>query len=84
MIQRRNREAPNYHLGLCGNLPSTNPEFAKWLAESGIEEFSVTPDALIPALLGVTGEKPDGKQTITTFTVKGEILVNGELVETYA
>lgn len=84
LIQRRNREAPNYHLGLCGNLPSTNPEFAKWLAESGIEEFSVTPDALIPALLGVTGEKPDGKQTITTFTVKGEILVNGELVETYA
>ena len=56
LIQRRNREAPNYHLGLCGNLPSTNPEFAKWLAESGIEEFSVTPDALIHALLGVTGE----------------------------
>lgn len=77
----QNETNKEFHLGLCGNLPSTNPEFAKWLAEAGIDEFSVTPDALIPALLGVTGETPEGKQTITTFTSKGEILVNGELVE---
>ena len=75
LIQRRNREKPNFHLGLCGNLPSTNPEFAKWLVEAGIEEFSVTPDALIPALLGVTGETPEGKQIITTHTATGEIIV---------
>ena len=75
LIQRRNREKPNFHLGLCGNLPSTNPEFAKWLVEAGIEEFSVTPDALIPALLGVTGETPEGKQIITTHTAIGEIIV---------
>lgn len=75
LIQRRNREKPNFHLGLCGNLPSTNPEFAKWLVEAEIEEFSVTPDALIPALLGVTGETPEGKQIITTHTATGEIIV---------
>lgn len=75
LIQRRNREKPNFHLGLCGNLPSTNPEFAKWLVEAGIEEFSVTPDALIPALLGVTGETPEGKQVVTTYTTTGEVII---------
>lgn len=74
LIQRRNRECPDFHLGLCGNLPSTNPEFAKWLVDAGIEEFSVTPDALIPALLGVTGETPEGKQNITVFTTTGEVI----------
>lgn len=75
LIQRRNREKPDFHLGLCGNLPSTNPSFARWLVEAGIEEFSVTPDALIPALLGVTGEIPDGKQSIVTHTATGEVIV---------
>lgn len=84
LINRRNKyqekNNKHFHLGLCGNLPSTDPKFAKWLADSGIEEFSVTPDALIPALLGVTGEKPEGKQTITTFLSDGGVLVNGEAV----
>jgi len=55
-----------------------NPEFAKWLVDAGIDEFSVTPDALIPALLGVTGETPDGKQNITVYTAEGEVFVNGQ------
>lgn len=75
LIEKRNAEKPNFHLGLCGNLPSTNPEFAKWLVEAGIDEFSVTPDALIPALLGVSGESPEGKQSITIVTTSGEIIV---------
>ena len=78
LIQERNTTKPEFHLGLCGNLPSTNPEFAKWLVDAGIDEFSVTPDALIPALLGVTGETPDGKQNITVYTAEGEVFVNGQ------
>jgi len=78
LIQERNTTKPEFHLGLCGNLPSTNPEFAKWLVDAGIDEFSVTPDALIPALLGVTGETPDGKQNITVYTAEGEVFINGQ------
>jgi len=33
---------------------------------------------LIPALLGVTGETPDGKQNITVYTAEGEVFVNGQ------
>lgn len=84
LIQRRNRYQQEtdktFHLGLCGNLPSTDPRFAKWLSESGIEEFSVTPDALIPALFGVTGQSPEGKQTVTEFMPDGSILTDGELI----
>jgi pyruvate,water dikinase len=80
LISRRDKHAPNFHLGLCGNLPSTDPSFAKWLAESGINEFSVTPDALIPALLGVTGDSPDGKITKTTIKSDGSVWVNGQQV----
>lgn len=84
LISRRNRHQIDnntvFHLGLCGNLPSTDARFANWLASSGIEEFSVTPDALIPALLGVTGDSPEGKQTVTTFLGDGSVLVNGEAV----
>ena len=33
-------------VGLCGQAPSDHPEFARWLAEIGIDSISVTPDAL--------------------------------------
>ena len=33
-------------VGLCGQAPSDHPEFAKFLADAGIDSVSVTPDAL--------------------------------------
>jgi pyruvate,water dikinase len=39
-------------VGLCGQAPSDHPEFARFLADQGIDSISVTPDAL-PAVLGV-------------------------------
>jgi pyruvate,water dikinase len=37
-------------VGLCGQGPSDHPEFAKWLADLGIDTISVTPDALARVL----------------------------------
>ena len=39
-------------VGLCGQAPSDNPGFAKFLADRGIDSISVTPDAL-PSVLRV-------------------------------
>ena len=33
-------------VGLCGQAPSDDPDFAKFLADQGIDSISVTPDAL--------------------------------------
>ncbi len=33
-------------VGLCGQAPSDHPEFAEFLAETGLDSISVTADAL--------------------------------------
>jgi pyruvate,water dikinase len=35
------------HVGLCGQAPSNNPGFARFLVEAGIDTISVTPDSFI-------------------------------------
>ncbi len=35
------------HVGLCGQAPSNNPVFARFLVEAGIDTISVTPDSFI-------------------------------------
>ncbi len=35
------------HVGLCGQAPSNNPAFARFLVEAGIDTISVTPDSFI-------------------------------------
>jgi pyruvate,water dikinase len=44
-------------VGLCGQAPSDHPEFARFLADSGIDSISVTADAL-PDVLRVLAAKP--------------------------
>lgn len=41
------------HSGLCGEAPSTYPEFADFLVEQGIDSISVEPDALLKITLRV-------------------------------
>ncbi len=44
-------------VGLCGQAPSDHPEFARFLADAGIDSISVTSDALpkVAAVLRTTG-----------------------------
>jgi pyruvate,water dikinase len=44
-------------IGLCGQAPSDHPEFARFLADQGIDSISVTPDAL-PAVVRVLAPLP--------------------------
>jgi len=34
-------------IGICGDAPSTYPEFAKFLVDAGIDSISLSPDALV-------------------------------------
>jgi pyruvate,water dikinase len=42
----REAHAAGRKVGLCGQAPSDHPEFARFLAEAGLDSISVTPDAL--------------------------------------
>jgi pyruvate, water dikinase len=44
-------------VGLCGQAPSDHPAFAVFLAETGLDSISVTPDAL-PAVLAHLAQTP--------------------------
>jgi pyruvate,water dikinase len=35
------------YVGICGQGPSDNPDFAVWLMEQGIESMSLNPDSVI-------------------------------------
>jgi pyruvate,water dikinase len=48
--------AKHRKVGLCGQAPSDHPEFATFLADSGIDSISVTPDAL-PGVLQILSTK---------------------------
>ena len=44
-------------IGICGEAPSTYPEFAEFLVESGIDSMSLSPDAVVKTLLLVAGKE---------------------------
>ena len=50
VIERAHRK--HRKVGLCGQAPSDHPEFARFLADQGIDSISVTPDAL-PAVVRI-------------------------------
>ncbi|MFZ5892831.1 MAG: phosphoenolpyruvate synthase [Myxococcota bacterium] len=52
VIERAHKK--NRKVGLCGQAPSDHPEFARFLADQGIDSISVTPDAL-PSVLQILG-----------------------------
>ena len=35
------------YVGICGQGPSDNPDFAEWLVEEGIEAVSLNPDTVV-------------------------------------
>jgi len=39
--------AQGKYIGICGQGPSDNPDFAEWLVEQGIESMSLNPDSVI-------------------------------------
>jgi pyruvate,water dikinase len=53
-------------VGLCGQGPSDHPEFARFLADAGIDSISVTSDAL-PEVVRILSE-PGGEQQATSRT----------------
>lgn len=42
------------YIGICGDAPSTFPEFAKFLVRKEIESISLSPDAIIKITLEIT------------------------------
>ena len=39
--------AQGKYIGICGQGPSDNPDFAQWLVQEGIESMSLNPDSVI-------------------------------------
>ena len=39
------------YIGICGDIPSTDPDYALWLAKEGIEAISLSPDAVMKTIL---------------------------------
>src|SRR3712207_4797084 len=54
-IERAHRKGRR--VGLCGQAPSDHPEFARFLADAGIDSISVTSDAL-PKVLQILRVQP--------------------------
>ncbi len=55
MAIRACRDAGKY-IGICGQGPSDHPEFARWLAEQGIESISLNPDTVVDTWLYLAGK----------------------------
>lgn len=57
VIERAHRKGRK--VGLCGQAPSDHPEFARFLADAGIDSISVTSDALprVVEILRAPGER---------------------------
>ena len=49
-------------IGICGDAPSSFPEFAQFLVECGIDSISLSPDAVIKTTLTILDEEKKLKQ----------------------
>jgi pyruvate, water dikinase len=60
ILVKRTIEVAKQHgvkVGICGDAPSTFPEFAQFLVEHGIDSISLTPDAVLPTTLKILEEE---------------------------
>ena len=48
------------YIGICGDAPSTYPEFAKFLVDKGIDSLSLSPDALLTTRLALSKSDKKG------------------------
>ena len=46
----------NKYIGICGEAPSTYPEFAEFLAKEDIDALSLTPDAVVKTMAKIAGK----------------------------
>ncbi len=53
------RRAGKY-IGICGQGPSDDPEFAAWLRDEGIESISLNPDTVLETWLSLSGVDAEG------------------------
>ncbi len=44
------------YVGICGQGPSDHPDFARWLADQGIESISLNPDSVIETWKGLASD----------------------------
>lgn len=51
-------------IGICGDAPSTYPEFAKFLVDCGIDSISLSPDALIRTRILIANHEKQNKKTL--------------------
>ena len=52
IIIKKCREKEKY-AGICGDAPSSFPEFTEFLIKEGIESISVSPDVLIETMVNI-------------------------------
>ena len=69
VIKRAHRHGRK--VGLCGQGPSDHPEFARFLADAGIDSISVTSDAL-PEVVRILGEPRSTQATSSGGTAAAE------------
>ncbi|MBD3763246.1 MAG: phosphoenolpyruvate synthase [Rhodobacterales bacterium] len=52
--------AAGRHIGLCGQAPSNDPDFARLLVQAGIDAISVTPDSFLAVKHNVAAAEREG------------------------
>ena len=50
-------------VGICGQAPSDFPDFARWLADSGIDSISLNPDTVIKTTIDLAAHEKTRKRT---------------------
>ncbi|MBM3200254.1 phosphoenolpyruvate synthase [Candidatus Woesearchaeota archaeon] len=50
-------KAKKKKIGICGDAPSTFPDFAKFLMDCGIDSMSLTPDAVLKTIMQLSEKK---------------------------
>lgn len=50
-------------IGICGDAPSTYPEFAEFLVDCGIDSISLSPDAVLKMLVVITKHEKKHRDT---------------------